>query len=654
MTNLIILINKIFIYFLNMSLIIQLIFTFLFTNIISNNEWVIQNAKSVICLSNETGLDFYTISSNDSKLMLRSEDAYGIVNYNYYEFENNFDDLNFCAILGGIYLENIIIFYEKYIQILNDKKMISSRYEIEPGFFRTTLKNISSSFIYISTEYKIVKIHIENKNNTYAIKSESKNIFVDSSKIKGISCDDSRNEQFYICSYFNGENYEITLFSKELSILDTKSYSSGNSNKGNYFNKIVFLKDNYKVISINSENSYEVRFRHLEIKDNKINVMKIYKEKNKEVEYIDINGTQLDGSYLNNDIISLYNDEIFKIYMKNNKILLSKFQFYDNDKILTVKTQPFEGLVKEGNNIHLSKRNNGIVIDFFNESSIGFLQIGHVKTFADNITNKNIFKITNYEVQSILKTKIIAEIEYISYDLSLLNIQENSILKKGSDIYPENDFLQIMKYTTNMNGYIYFQTKLIYEFPSKNAFQIFPSDEKSYPEETKIISLGNKGNISFYLTSCDINYYYLEESKICTSLRPEGYYFDEEKKKFIKCHYNCAKCLNYSNDDSNMQCLECKSGFFYNEKTFNCIPLNNYTPKTINIELVNNGFFWVFFVIFIIAIIMGILIICQDKIFGKCLRINQISIEGLEEKDRILEMGDKSDVIEKDDSNNNF
>ena len=48
------LINIIFIYFLNMSLIIQLIFTFLFTNIISNNEWVIQNAKSVICLSNET------------------------------------------------------------------------------------------------------------------------------------------------------------------------------------------------------------------------------------------------------------------------------------------------------------------------------------------------------------------------------------------------------------------------------------------------------------------------------------------------------------------------------------------------------------------------------------------------------------------------
>ena len=321
MTNLIILINKIFIYFLNMSLIIQLIFTFLFTNIISNNEWVIQNAKSVICLSNETGLDFYTISSNDSKLMLRSEDAYGIVNYNYYEFENNFDDLNFCAILGGIYLENIIIFYEKYIQILNDKKMISSRYEIEPGFFRTTLKNISSSFVYISTDYKIVKINIENKDNTYEIKSESKIIFDDSSKIKRISCDVSKDGEFYICSYFNDKNYEITLFSKELSKLDTKSYSSGINEPGNYFNKIIFLKDNYKMISINSENIYEVRLRHLEIKDNKINIIKIYKEKNKEVEYLDINGTQLDGSYLNNDIISLDNDEIFKIYMKNEKNL---------------------------------------------------------------------------------------------------------------------------------------------------------------------------------------------------------------------------------------------------------------------------------------------------------------------------------------------
>ena len=340
--------------------------------------------------------------------------------------------------------------------------------------------------------------------------------------------------------------------------------------------------------------------------------------------------------------------------MKNEKTWLSKFQFYDGDKILTVKTEILEGLVKEGNNTHLSKRNNGIVIDFFNESKIDFLQIGHIKTSTKNITNKNNFKITNYEVQSILKTEIIAEIEYISYDFSLLNIQENYILKRGSDIYPEDDIFQIMKYKTNTNQDIYFQTRLIYEFPSKKDFQIFPSDETNYPEETKIISLGNKGLISFNITSCENNFYYVEDSNICTSFRPEGYYFDNEKNMFIKCHSNCAKCLNYSNNDNNMQCLECKSGFFYNEKTFNCAPLHNYTPKTINIELVNNGFFWVFLVIFIIAIILGILIIFQDKIFRKCLRVNQINIEGLEEEKKLLsEMGDKSDEIEKDISDNN-
>ena len=160
MTNLIILINKIFIYFLNMSLIIQLIFTFLFTNIISNNEWVIQNAKSVICLSNQTGLNFYTISSNDTNLMIRSENAYGSESFNYYDFEkNNFDDYYIGCMFGGTYSENILIFYEKYLQILDDKKIISKRYEIEPGFFRTTLKNISSSFVYISTDYKLMKIN---------------------------------------------------------------------------------------------------------------------------------------------------------------------------------------------------------------------------------------------------------------------------------------------------------------------------------------------------------------------------------------------------------------------------------------------------------------------------------------------------------------
>ena len=638
-----------------MAFIALLIFSFLFGNINSDNEWIIQNAKSVICLSNETGLDFYTISANDNNLMVRSEDAYGIESFNYYDFENNFDDLNVGAILGGVYSENIIIFYEKYLQILNDKKIISKKYEIEPGLFRTTLKNISSSFVYMSTDYKIVKINVEKKDNTYEIKKETKIIFDDASKIKRISCDVSKDGRFYICSYFNEQNYEITLFSKDLAILDKKSYSSGITNPGNYFNKIIFLKDNYKLVSFNSENSYDVRLRHLEIKDNKINIIKIYKEKNKEVEYIDITGTQIDGSYLNNDIISLDNDEIFQVYMgNNNEIWLSKFQFYNNDKILTVKTKTLEGLAKEGNNIHLSKRNNGIVIDFFSESKIKFLQIGHVKTSTQNITDNNNFKINNYEVQSILQTKIIAEIEFISYDFSFLRLQENSLLTKGSIIYPENDIFQIMKYRTNYkNEYIYFQTKLIYEFPSNNAFHKFPIDEPSDPVETKIISLGNKGFISFNLTSCDNNYYYLEDSNICTSLRPEGYYFDKEKNVFIKCHNNCAKCLNYSNDDSNMQCLECKSGFFYNEKTFNCAPLHNYEPKTINIELVNNGFFWVFLVIFIIAIIIGILIVCQDKFCGKCLRANQISIEDLDEGDKILEMGDQSNESEKDNFSNN-
>ena len=52
-------------------------------------------------------------------------------------------------------------------------------------------------------------------------------------------------------------------------------------------------------------------------------------------------------------------------------------------------------------------------------------------------------------------------------------------------------------------------------FPSNAAFQIFPIDETNHPVETKIISLGNKGYISFNLTSCDNNYYYLEDSNIC-------------------------------------------------------------------------------------------------------------------------------------------
>lgn len=635
-----------------MSLIILLIFfSSLFDNIKSQNDWVIQDATSVISLPNEKNLDLNIISANNNKIMLTRNSANGEKKQYSFDFENKFEDLNINAKVGGIYSEKIIIFYEKYLQVITEENLISKKFEIEPGFFRTTLKNVSFSYFYISTDYKLVKINVEEKTKSnFVVNQESKKIFDGTPEIYSISCDNSKNGEFYICSYFIDGKIEIYLFSREMALLNKRTFQTTVDKPKDYFNKIFFLKDNYKLISINAENNLIIRLRYLEIKNNNINTIKLNEEKNKAVEFIDLRQTLLDSSYLYNDLVALGNDEIFKVYMKDKKFILSKIQFYSNN-ILTVKTKEYDNMYNTASNVHLNKRNNGIIFDFINQNSFQFLQIGHIQPSVTYITSNDNFKLNNYEVQSLLKTKQFAEIESIPDNFTLIRSQENALLSRDSIIYPENEIFQLISYKkTTEEKYLYLQTKLIYEFPTDAKSQIFPSDETNYPQETKIISLGNKGIISFKIISCSNTFYNIENTDVCSKVRPEGYYFDHDKNMFLKCHNNCAECIIFSKDDSNMQCLTCKSGYIYNEFTFNCIPIQNYSPKTISIELINNGYFWVFLVIGIMALFIAILVLWQDIFFKKCLKSD---FEKNNRTIRIMELDNTINDNESSNSSNN-
>lgn len=631
-----------------MSLKSLLIFFYLLLdNVISDNNWIIENAKSVILVSNETKMDLFIISVNESNLMIKREDAYGRIEQNIYDFNYNFDDQTINAILYGNYSEKLILFYDKYFQIYNDQKLINKKYEIPSGFFRTTLKVMQSFILFISSDFKLVQIKIEEKdNNDFIITKESKSVFADSLNINSIFCDVSKDGKYYICSYFSSENIELALFSEKLTLISTKKLNTGVTNAKNHFNKILFLKDNYKIVAINAENNDDIRLHYLEIQKNKINLIKLNKEKNKEDEYIDIKETQLDNSYLYNDIVILENDEIFKFFMKDDIFLMSKIQFYKDNKLLTIRTKNYPNYINKASNIHLLRKNNGIIIYFNNGTHFQFLRIGHINTNINNFINNNDFKISNYEIQSILQTKQFVEVESIPENFSFIKAIENTFIVKGSIIYPEEDAIKIISYITN-NRFenLYLQTKLIYEFPSDSIIQIFPTDEIDYPPETKIISLGNKGYLSFKIDSCNNGHYYINNTEQCTSIRPTGYYFDNNKNVFAQCHNNCAECLTFSDDDSNMKCLQCKSGYIYNESTFNCAAIKNYVPKTVSIELVNNAFFWVFLVVMIIAIIISFLIVCQDKVCKKCKKVNSITVEDIGENSGLLNSKIEEDGI---------
>ena len=119
-------------------------------------------------------------------------------------------------------------------------------------------------------------------------------------------------------------------------------------------------------------------------------------------------------------------------------------------------------------------------------------------------------------------------------------------------------------------------------------------------------------------------FYKIKDTDICTKIRPVGYYLSLEKNIFLKCHVGCDDCIDYSDNSNDMKCLSCRSGYIYDDTTFNCYALQEIVPKTLNIEIRNNTFFWVFLVIMIIGIIFAFLIICQDNI---CKRTNSAIIE---------------------------
>ena len=78
---------------------------------------------------------------------------------------------------------------------------------------------------------------------------------------------------------FYKKNFQISLFDKDLNLLQRKKYDINEAEPQNIFNKIIFLKDDEKVLSINSKSDTEIRLRYFDLKKKKINIIKIKNEK---------------------------------------------------------------------------------------------------------------------------------------------------------------------------------------------------------------------------------------------------------------------------------------------------------------------------------------------------------------------------------------
>jgi hypothetical protein len=248
-------------------------------------------------------------------------------------------------------------------------------------------------------------------------------------------------------------------------------------------------------------------------------------------------------------------------------------------------------------------------------------------------------------------------------DFIFINLNEKEI--KEDDILELNDELKLRQYRIKEGPY-----KLEYEGIAigndlqYSSSKVYPS-YRDIPAASEIIIEGKESNIIINLDDCLEGYYHLDrDNNVCTNIKPEGYYIDEEGKTykdcedpcrecsgpkinetnmnciscikgynitndtkscyshfpekyyldndtFKPCHERCKTCFNGSNDNTHMNCLSCISkDYFYRKDTFNCITKNEVVPTEVITIKPYYSLYILFVLILVTSIIIAIIFLC--------------------------------------------
>ena len=608
-----------------------------------SNNIIMNDTQIIIPLVNETNQNLFFLTGNLSKvnahhgywLLYKYNDTFeGTKDYMGCDYEYIFKYMD--IILAGDKLQ-YYLFYQfveghqwHRICCINSFNDTSDHVCITQHNLIGTLKKLNSYYYFINVNNEIIRMEISfnftEREDMFKLNIEQ--FYEDDKILNSVSCDICKNNECYICSYFiDNKYYGISSYSNEFKLLYKKQYDSGTINPTNYFNKIVYFKDNITFITIHSIYKDIIRLRYFESNkttlNNKLNI------KNINSDYLDIINTQINPLHDSNDIAVLGNDTIIKVFCDENKIIISIIHFNIDESILTVKT--FNSLLSVHkprliiweNKIVLSLIFEEVEYDYYNAS--GFFIFGNItpknkeKTIKKNINNNNNININlfiNEEDDLIFSYSFdMCKTLSIPKDFVFIDLIGKTELINGNYIKTQNNEIVFKKYKKNTNVILSFQVMIVGDFKN-NTFQIFPSNAK-ISKEDKIIQEEIKIELDINIHTCDNDFYEIEdEYGICTNTRPDGYYLDLNNKMYKKCYNICSECFSSSDDESNMKCLKCIKGYKYDPKTFNCIKKDKEKDEDEEMGSETNIYFWVFIVNIILSfviIFIAILILCVSK-----------------------------------------
>ena len=489
-----------------------------------------------------------------------------------------------------------------------------------------------------------------------------------------ISCDFTNDNQYILCAYISQDkSFTISVHNKYLELIQVEKKEVCQNFDTSYFIKIIYFKDNSKFITMNSENDYITRLRYFRYKDKNF-INQLYSILDNNEQYLDIDETQQTGYNYNMDIIAVDSNKIVKVFASSDQIIITIFQFYEHETLLFIKIYNMKGYDYIGYNYLLNPR-----ISIFRESMVvclsayyngdhraGYFFINYPNSSDIILTSNNqIIKIKDLisMENNLFSLEMKFKVLKVPKDFIFINLNEKEI--KEDDILELNDELKLRQYRIKEGPY-----KLEYEGIAigndlqYSSSKVYPS-YRDIPAASEIIIEGKESNIIINLDDCLEGYYHLDrDNNICTNIKPEGYYIDEEGKTykdcedpcrecsgpkinetnmnciscikgynitndtkscyshlpekyyldndtFKPCHERCKTCFNGSNDNTHMNCLSCISkDYFYRKDTFNCITKNEVVPTEVITIKPYYSLYILFVLILVTSIIIAIIFLC--------------------------------------------
>ena len=441
-----------------------------------------------------------------------------------------------------------------------------------------------------------------------------------------------------------------------------------NFNTNAFFDSMISLKEKENVFVIaysSSDNGITVLLKKIGYNvDFSEIVMDDYID---EIPYINLNDNNL---YLfkgaKSDRNSLYKleDDKFSVLVNNfknslyssssqaNGIVIFIFNIYNNNKNInvrhyTINFKMYNTFVEGDIRPYLLNGFFGIVIEltspldrtlsrssFFTFGYVNSTSVGIDKTFIEKgATESKILKINEYI--SGIENNLFG---YIFLGIKILELPDEN--KSGYFIFANNQTKIKVEDIVDINTELKFVVKAnpeedvyqivfagIVQEPDYNTMNKFSEKLESYPTDNKVsdeefynpkIIMGKKVKYSFSIgekkicyerceickefseneddqkcLECKAGYYFKEGSNNCYDKINEHYYFNEDTQEFCPCYSNCLTCNKKEKNSTYMNCLTCENDLNYYSKSTNCLKCNKYINylQTECINEIPNGFF---------------------------------------------------------------